>query len=180
MDIGPRLKAARTKLGLSQRELANRSGVNNGTISLIEQNKISPSVAILKRLLDTLSLSLGEFFDDDGLSKEKCFYRAAELTEFGSGKVLFRQVAGNKPGLQLQILRERYLPKGDTGKSMLSHDGEEGGIVLSGKIEITVGEEVAVLGRGDAYYFDSRIPHRFRNLDDEECEIISVCTPPTF
>ena len=107
MDIGPRLKAARTKLGLSQRELANRSGVNNGTISLIEQNKISPSVAILKRLLDTLSLSLGEFFDDDGLSKEICFYRAAELTEFGSGKVLFRQVAGNKPGLQLQILRER-------------------------------------------------------------------------
>lgn len=174
------MKAARKKLGLSQRELAHRSGVNNGTISLIEQNKSSPSVAILKRLLDTLSLSLGEFFDDDSHAKEKHFYRARELPEFGSGKVLFRQVAANKPGLQLQILRERYLPEGDTGKTMLSHNGEEGGIILSGKIEITVGDEVAVLGPGDAYYFDSTIPHRFRNLGNEECEIISVCTPPTF
>lgn len=160
--------------------LARLSGVNNGTISLIEQNKVSPSVAILKRLLDTISMSLGEFFDDQGLGQQQCFFRAAELPEFGSGEVFFRQVGASIPGRQLQILRERYLPNGDTGKTMLSHDGEEGGIVLAGEIEITVGDEVAVLGAGDAYYFHSNIPHRFRNLSDVDCEIVSVCTPPTF
>ena len=180
MDVGSRLKAARKKLGLSQRTLSRQSGVNNGTISLIEQNKISPSVAILKRLLDTLSMSLGEFFDDESSLDEKCFFRADELTEYGSGKVLFRQVGASVSGRQLQILRERYLPKGDTGKTMLSHAGEEGGIVLSGRIEVTVGDQVAVLSSGDAYYFDSTTPHRFQNLGDEECEIVSVCTPPTF
>ena len=180
LDLGSRLKTAREKLGLSQRMLSRQSGVNNGTISLIEQNKISPSVAILKRLLDTVSMSLGEFFDDNGLTEERCFFRAEELTEYGSGKVLFRQVGANVSGRQLQILRERYLPNGDTGKTMLSHAGEEGGIVLRGEIEITVGEQVAVLSAGDAYYFDSNIPHRFRNLGDEECEIVSACTPPTF
>jgi mannose-6-phosphate isomerase-like protein (cupin superfamily) len=37
-----------------------------------------------------------------------------------------------------------------------------------------------VLGPGEAYYFDSRIPHRFRNPADEICELVSACTPPTF
>ena len=180
MDLGFRLKAARKKVGLSQRMLARLSGVNNGTISLIEQNKISPSVASLKRLLDTISMSLAEFFNDENLTKEKYFFRADELREFGSGSILFRQVGAHVPGRQLQILRERYLPQGDTGKTMLAHAGEEGGIVLSGEIEVTVGEEVAVLHAGDAYYFDSTTPHRFRNRGDAECEIISVCTPPSF
>jgi len=43
-----------------------------------------------------------------------------------------------------------------------------------------VGEDVAVLGPGDAYYFDSREPHRFRNAGDTPCELISACTPPSF
>lgn len=180
MDLGSRLKTARKKVGLSQRMLSRQSGVNNGTISLIEQNKISPSVAILKRLLDTLSMSLGEFFSDENFAAEKYFFRAEELNEYGSGKVLFRQVGANVSGRQLQILRERYLPSGDTGKTMLSHAGEEGGIILRGEIEITVGDQVATLSTGDAYYFDSNIPHRFRNPGDDECEIVSVCTPPTF
>ena len=63
---------------------------------------------------------------------------------------------------------------------MLRHDSEEGGIVLRGRIEVTVGEERRVLEAGDAYYFQSRIPHRFRNVGDEPCEIVSACTPPSF
>lgn len=180
LDVGSRLKAVRKKVGLSQRELSRLSGVNNGTISLIEQNKISPSVSSLKRLLDTLALSLGEFFDDDRSPREQRFFRANELTKYGSGNVTFMQVGASVPGRKLQILRERYKPAGDTGDTMLGHPGEEGGIVLRGRIEVTVGGDKAVLSAGDAYYFDSSIPHRFRNVGDEECEIVSVCTPPSF
>ena len=43
IDVGAHLKAVRTMYGLSQRELAKRAGVTNGTISLIEQNRVSPS-----------------------------------------------------------------------------------------------------------------------------------------
>jgi mannose-6-phosphate isomerase-like protein (cupin superfamily) len=80
----------------------------------------------------------------------------------------------------MQIIRERYDPDADTGDTMLSHEGEEGGIVVRGKIEITVEDQIQVLSPGDAYYFKSTLPHRFRNVGDEECEIISTCTPPTF
>jgi len=41
-------------------------------------------------------------------------------------------------------------------------------------------EQVRVLGPGDAYYFESDQPHRFRNIGPEPCELISACTPPTF
>jgi mannose-6-phosphate isomerase-like protein (cupin superfamily) len=43
-----------------------------------------------------------------------------------------------------------------------------------------VGGESRILGPGDAYYFKSTLPHRFRNLGREECEIVSASSPPTF
>jgi mannose-6-phosphate isomerase-like protein (cupin superfamily) len=43
-----------------------------------------------------------------------------------------------------------------------------------------VGEETAVLKAGDAYYFKSSQPHRFRNTGVEPCELITACTPPSF
>jgi mannose-6-phosphate isomerase-like protein (cupin superfamily) len=62
----------------------------------------------------------------------------------------------------------------------LRHEAEEGGVVIRGQIELTVGAERRVLGPGDAYYFDSRQPHRFRNLGEAEAEMVSACTPPSF
>ncbi|MEI8608587.1 cupin domain-containing protein [Enterovibrio sp. Hal110] len=46
---------------------------------------------------------------------------------------------------------------------MLQHDGEESGIVIEGRLELTVGDDVFVLEAGDSYYFDSNRPHRFAN-----------------
>ena len=60
------------------------------------------------------------------------------------------------------------------------HEGQEGGVVLKGRIEVTVGNDVRVLGPGDSYYFDSKLPHRFRNVGGDICEIVSASSPPTF
>ena len=77
-------------------------------------------------------------------------------------------------------MTETYQPGADTGDTMLSHDSEEGGVVLRGRIEVTVGHQATILGPGDAYYFDSRLPHRFRNLGEDVCELVSACAPPSF
>ncbi len=53
-------------------------------------------------------------------------------------------------------------------------------MVLSGLVEVTVGSQKRVLKPGDGYYFDSRLPHRFRNVFDGQSEIISAVTPPTY
>lgn len=180
LDLGTRLRTVRQSRGLSQRELARRAGVTNGTISLIEQNKNSPSVASLKKVLDGIPMSLAEFFALDMPPQDQVFFRANELLELTEGMISFRQVGGDLRNRNLQMLHERYAPGADTGKSMLRHESEEGGIIVRGQIEITVAEQRCVLGPGDAYYFDSRLPHRFRNIGEEECEIISACTPPYF
>ena len=65
LDVGARLKVIRKKRGLSQRELAKRAGVTNSTISLIEQNRVSPSVSSLKKVLDGVPMSLQTFFVEE-------------------------------------------------------------------------------------------------------------------
>ena len=180
IDVGARLKAIRKMHGLSQRELAKRAGVTNGTISLIEQNRVSPSVSSLRKVLSGLPMSLGEFFTNDFSATPKVFFDQDELTELGDGEVRLRLVAGQRRDRAMSIMHETYAPGADTGEDMLTHDGEEGGVIVRGEIEVTVGGSKRVLGPGEAYYFDSTLPHRFRNPGDEECVIISANTPPSF
>jgi transcriptional regulator with XRE-family HTH domain len=76
MDVGARLRMVRDKFGLSQRELAKRAGVTNGTISLIEQNRVSPSISSLKKVLEGLPMSLADFFTFDAeTAAQQVFYR---------------------------------------------------------------------------------------------------------
>ena len=180
LDVGSHLRAIRQLHGLSQRELAKRAGVTNGMISLIEQNRVSPSVSSLKKVLDGIPMSIAEFFTMDVALPPQVFYTADELTAVGTGPVELRLVAARRPQRAMSVLRERYAPGADTGPEMMSHPGEEGGIVVRGRIEVTVGSATRVLGAGDAYYFSTAVPHRFRNPGDEDCEIISAATPPTF
>lgn len=180
MDVGARLRRLREMHGISQRELAKRTGVSNATISLIEQNRASPSIGSLKRVLDGIPISLADFFALPEAPADQVFFQAAELAEIAGGAISFRQVGRELSGRALQILHERYAPGADTGRTALRHEGEEAGIVVRGAVEVTVGDQRRVLGAGDAYYFSSRLPHRFRNIGTEEAEIVSACTPPSF
>jgi transcriptional regulator with XRE-family HTH domain len=180
LDVGARLRSVRTTFGLSQRELARRAGVTNGLISLIEQNRVSPSVSSLKKVLDGLPMSLAQFFTLDLSVTPQAFFGADELVELGNSELSLRLVAAQRGGRQLTLLHQRYAPGAATAEEMVAHRGEEGGVVVRGRIELTVGGATRVLGPGEAYYFSSQLPHRFRNIGREACEIISACTPPTF
>ena len=180
IDVGGHLKLVRTLYGLSQRELAKRAGVTNGTISLIEQNRVSHSISSLKKVLDGIPMSLAEFFTLDSNATPQVFYERHELTDIGDAEVALKLVAAKRPNRAMTIMHERYRPGADTGADMLTHKGEEGGVVVAGQIELTVGGQTRVSRAGDAYYFPSSLPHRFRNLGPEVCEIVSASTPPTF
>jgi transcriptional regulator with XRE-family HTH domain len=180
LDVGAHLKAVRQMYGLSQRELAKRAGVTNGLISLIEQNRVSPSVSSLKKVLDGIPMALADFFTLDLGGKPQVFFPREEMANMGTANVELRLVGGRLGQRGMSILHERYAPNADTGEEMLTHAGEQGGVIVKGRIEVTVGGESRVLGAGDAYYFKSSMPHRFRNVGREECEIVSATTPPNF
>ncbi len=179
--VGSRLRAVRKEKGLSQRELAKRAGVTNSTISLIEQDKVSPSVSSLKKVLDGFPMTMAEFFtiglnEDD----EKIVFEKDKQPNMGQGDIQYYLIGAGRPNRQMEIMREVYGKGSDTGEEMIQHDSEEGGVVISGKLEITVGDTVNVLGPGDGYYFDCKKPHRFRNIGEDDVVIVSSNFPPTF
>jgi transcriptional regulator with XRE-family HTH domain len=181
-EVGFRLRLVRLRHQLSQRALAKRVGVAHATISLIESGQTSPSVSALKRILAGIPMTLAEFFSDElPPVSNQVFYRASELTEISGGDgISYRQIGSARAGHVLQILFERYEAGADTGLVMLRHEGEEGGIILTGQLEVTVGTATRVLSAGDAYYFNSREPHRFRNVGTVLCTLVSSVSPPSF
>jgi len=179
-DLGTRLAWLRKMHGLSQRELARRAGMTNGAISLIEKNLSSPQVASLRKILAVFPISIAEFFSMKLKGDQQIFFSKQDLVEIGGKDISLRLVAGQNRSRKLQVVHEYFAPGSDTGKQMLSHEGEEAGVVIRGQIEVTVGRRTKILGPGEAYYFASTLPHRFRNLGAEECEVVSAATPPTF
>jgi transcriptional regulator with XRE-family HTH domain len=178
-QVGEQLKAVRTSFGLSQRELAKRAGVTNGMISLIEQNRVSPSVGSLQKILAALPMTLAEFFTRDIRGPDTVVFRAEELPNMATGPIEYRLVAATRRDRKMSILSEVYAAGADTGEDLLAHSGEEGGVIVEGELELTVAGQSWVLGVGDAYYFDSRLPHRFRNTGDVPVRLVSANTPPT-
>lgn len=187
-DIGARLNAIRSAAGLSQRQLAQRAGVPHAQISNVEKNKVSPSVSTLRKILSGLGVGMADFFEPERQFPAGPFFDSEELIDLtskvaassvgdGSGFMVFRQI-GDARGHNLQILHEVYGPQADTGETFLQHASSEGGYVVEGELELTVGEEVRILKAGEAYLFDSRIPHRFRNVSASRTIVISACTPP--
>jgi len=190
-DVGARLKAVRKSKGLSQRFVAEKSGVTNGMISLIEGNKSSPSISSLKKILSVFDMALSDFFEGDTDRPKQFVFRHEELTEINPQKVfgnadqqslqaLSLKRAGNTEIKNLLMIYEVYEPGADTGAEAYSHEGEEGGFVIEGQILLEVDGETEIVKAGDGYLFDSRLPHRFRNVEKERCVLVSACTPPTF
>lgn len=179
--IGLHVRELRRRRHLSSRELAARAGVSHSTISLIERDRMSPSIDTLGAIVDALGTTLAEFFS--GLRSAYRYspvYAPENFVEIGNPEeISYRAIGFNQPARKMQILAETYAPHADTGE-IFSHDAQEGGIVLEGRIELTLGGEVHLLEAGHGYYFDSNIPHRFRNAGATVARIVSAITPPSY
>ncbi|HWH60797.1 MAG TPA: cupin domain-containing protein [Terriglobales bacterium] len=180
-QMGKQLRELRRRRKLSLRALSRSTGVAVSFLSAVEQGKNNVSVAKLKTILDSLNVGLSMFFSDNS-QPPKVVYRKEELTEIGirGTGISYREVAAGRHGRALQLTVERYKPGAQTGPEMLQYEAEEVGVVLKGKLELTVDSKVHVLGPGDAYYFDNNRPHRFRNVGRGALMTVSVNTPSRF
>jgi mannose-6-phosphate isomerase-like protein (cupin superfamily) len=146
---------------------------------VIEQERVSPSIGSLQKILSAIPMTMAEFFTRDLQGRQDVVFRGGELPDVGTGEIEYRLVAASRRDRKMSILSETYAPDTDTGEDLLTHSGEEGGVVIEGELEVTVAGQTWVLGPGDAYYFDSRLPHRFRNIGKVAARIVSANTPPT-
>lgn len=56
MYIGKRIAEERAKLGISQTDLANLSGINRATIAKVELGKWSAGIDLISRIADAMGL----------------------------------------------------------------------------------------------------------------------------
>jgi transcriptional regulator with XRE-family HTH domain len=177
-DVGARLRALRVEQGLSVNELAMRAGVSVGTVSQVERNKANPSVRILERLRQALSVPLSALLEaDDAISDPVVgdFVRkAAERPVFDVGKHGMQKELLSPHGehdLKMMII---MLPAGAGSDEVLVGVGEKAGLVLEGAVVLNVGDRRAVLRAGDSFQFKSTVPHSVRNESGETARLLWV------
>ena len=86
-NLGKRLKAARQKAGMSQRQLAAESGVSQGMISQIEAGHKEGGLRTLEKLAEALGVAFEDIYrggaarDDTALLKDKLVYEIAQTVK---------------------------------------------------------------------------------------------------
>ncbi len=183
IGVGPGLRAARERAGLSVRELARRIEVSASLISQIERNRAMPSVGTLFAIANELGLAVDDLFKND-----KRHARAGQPNLVGPVDVIRgpvqRSINRNVIRLQTGVRWERLTPAPDEEVEFLyvvydvggascedgavfRHGGKEYGYVISGRLGIQIGFEKYELGPGDSISFDAQVPHRLWTIGRE-------------
>jgi transcriptional regulator with XRE-family HTH domain len=178
--IGERLRTLRQEHRYSIRRLASLAGVSPSLISEVERGRVEPSISVLKRLATSLDTTLTYFFSEP-MATEGRVVRADEravLRESALGPGITFELLSPERAEVLEPVYGRY----DVGASMgpVTHEGEEWGMVLRGRLKVWVGDEIYFLDVGDSIQFPSTIPHRIANAADEVTEYVWVNSQKSF
>jgi transcriptional regulator with XRE-family HTH domain len=182
--LGVRLKLARQTRGLTLKALSEAANCSESLLSKIENGKASPSLPMLHRLVKALDTNVGWMFEEtDG--EEGIVFRSGarpliSLDPLRQGKgIQLERIIPYSLGHLLQC-NIHHIEKDGVSDGPIEHAGEEVGYILSGEIELMVGEQTFRLGQGDAFVFRSELPHHYRNVGDSRASIFWVNTPLTF
>ena len=177
VSVGKRLQALRMEMGLSQRALAEMSGLNFNTLSLIENEKTSPNVSTLQQLANALNVPITTFFESIKEREQIVFQKAGERqkTSFSQGQIedLGGGMALGEATPLLLILNPHEVSDLDP----ISHSGQEFVYCLAGNLTFFIGEERHQLEEDDSLIFDAYMPHRWENQGDEIARAILVVCP---
>jgi transcriptional regulator with XRE-family HTH domain len=173
-DVPRRLRAERERRGISLRELARRLDISPSAISQIETGRARPSVATLWAIVTELGMSLDDLFApeaDDAPPRPSTLpvvtAEAREALQLATGVRWERMTASADPDVDFIWVVYDVGGSSSPDDGFIRHAGREYGLVLSGRLEVTVGFERSILGPGDSISFDSTTPHRLRNAGDE-------------
>ncbi|MGE4561077.1 MAG: helix-turn-helix domain-containing protein, partial [Desulfobulbus sp.] len=177
-DLGGRIKAVRQKQGLSQKELAQRTGVTPSSISQIEKNLIYPSIPALFRLAESLAIGVNTFFEGMSSSRNSCVFSGSDR-----GGVVFEKNCKN--GVTGQCLLPPdfgdtaavpYLLRIEPGRKLVGHffhhKGEEAGYLLQGNLALWINGLRQEAGPGDLIYLRREIPEQWENNGDTVAELL--------
>jgi len=177
MSVGQRLQELRAEQGISIRALAEISGLNANTLSLIENEKTSPNVNTLQLLANALQIPITAFFETSYDYKEIVFQKSTcrPRTTFPNGEL--EDLGGGLALGEATPLLMTLKPHSDSGLHPITHTGQEFVYCLEGKLIYWVGEKEYQIEAGDSLIFQAHIPHRWENRNDRRVQSILVICP---
>ena len=175
--VGARVRALRDAMGLSLRDLAERSGVSAPMLSQVERGETSPTLAIAARIAAGLELTLSQLLrlDED---RHVVILRRGEGRKHRRGGHRVEELTPPLPGQRADVSIHRLDPgavTGGPGDPPLHEPGSrETAVVLDGKPTLVVDGERHELRAGDSVTFDADLAHHFENNAGKPAELLAV------
>jgi transcriptional regulator with XRE-family HTH domain len=177
LSLGKKIRKIRLNQCLAMKTLARLSGLSINTLSLIENNKTSPSVATLQQLAKALEVPITAFFEMEQIPRHVVY---TSRYKRGDGQVRNALMENLGKGLAGNIVQPFVLtlePGAGSGDQMIVHTGHEFVYVLSGRIMYVIDEKPYLLDPSDSLVFESHLPHCWKNIGEGEAQIILVLYP---
>ena len=171
--VGRQIRRWRTERGLTLARVAARSGLNVGYLSQIENDKASPSLAVLGQIAEALDVSPAWFLMDDVPPPRIVRVGERPVTATGEGRV---EHVDGRTSRDVSILEVTAAPGSRVGAH--AHPGDEHHVVLRGRMRLTQGEHSVDVGPGDYVRWDGSIPHDGEVIGDQEASVIIVRIRP--
>jgi len=177
VSIGPRVRALREAMGLSLRELAERSGVSAPMLSQVERGDTSPTLASASKIAAGLELTLSQLLRlDEG--QHVAISRSGARRRLDRGGHRIEELTPPLPGQRADVSLHELDPGATTGgradPPMHEPGSRETAVVLAGELALVLDGARHELHEGDSVTFDADLPHHFENEGDASTRFIAV------
>jgi transcriptional regulator with XRE-family HTH domain len=173
LAVGAQVRHWRGVRGLTLAGVASRSGVNVGYLSQIENDKASPSLAVLGQIAEALDVPAAWFLM--GEVPAPSVVRASERPVEASDVGRLEHVDG-QASRDVTILEAVAKPGGRVG--LHAHSGDEHHVVLRGRFRLRQGEHEIEAGPGDYVRWDGAVPHEGEAIGEGESAMLIIRIRP--
>ncbi|WP_370935798.1 helix-turn-helix domain-containing protein [Amycolatopsis sp. cg13] len=179
--VGVAIKRVRSERGMTLRELAERSGLSPGFLSLAERGVNSISLTSLFAIAGALEVDAVELLGSAG-KRSQAEYEVSRqgdprATRVVMGEREHRVLTAELPDQRIEVLATKVQPTSEPSP-VTQHDGEEFCYVLSGELTFLLPDESVVLAAGDSIHFKSSTPHAVHNQGDAVAEVLWTVDRP--
>jgi transcriptional regulator with XRE-family HTH domain len=178
LEVGTRVRALREAMGLSLRDLAERSGVSAPMLSQVERGETSPTLAVAGKIASGLELSLSQLLRlDEGGSVS--VVRAGERRRGGGAsghayEIVTPGLPGQRAEVSVHVLKPGATTGGPDDPPMHEPGARETAVVTGGQLRLICDGATYDLNEGDSVTFDADLPHHFANHSEEEAVLLAI------
>jgi transcriptional regulator with XRE-family HTH domain len=162
-------------------DLARTIGLSKSALSQIESGKINPSLDTLRRLAEGLKITLASLFETRTAIDNRVVRRnQRKVFHIPHNHLRYELLSPDLVGKRVEFLRVEFDPASREVPQPYTHEGEEYGIVIRGKVEIFLNGSTYVLDEGDSIFFEATTPHYVRSVGRRNAVTIWAISPPTY